>query len=295
MWFSPDSLDKAFVEIWDNKVEKQRNSGMGVTGFADYRRAKLRAQRRATAIADYLRPHDPSVVGVEEDLVSPDGLVQGRVDLIVRGQDGTEIVDYKTGGPVRPSMLERFRRQLLLYAGIEMECTGTMPVAGFVLSTSSMWNRIELDLPSCQVLLSDVRLSLSEFNQTAPGPQPATPGSEACRSCGHSASCEAFWQSVQPEWLVPEVGPPSHAVAGRLLEAPVFAANGRASLRIDPIRSTVQTDGAVEVVGIDRAFLGEPARLIAGATVRLVGLRTLNDADGGVLSGRAGGLRIHID
>lgn len=294
MWGAPDSVDDAFSQAWSAQVEDRTNSGVDIAGFADYRRAKLRAQRRAIAIADYLRPHDPSVVSVEEDLVSPDGLLRGRADLVVRSRGGTEIVDFKTGGRIRPSMLERFERQLLFYAGLEMERSGSMPVVGRVLSTSSDWYTVEIDRRRCQWVLSEARRNLIEFDSVAPGPQPATPRPDACRFCGHAAACQDFWSSVTPDWLVTDSGTATHAVSGRLLEISAPAANGRVSLRLAPIRATVPTDGDVEVVGLGRGVLGEPAKVVPDAMVSLVGLRLLNSSTGRTLSGRVQGLRVHV-
>jgi RecB family exonuclease len=293
MWLPPEALVPAFDSTWSRVLGKRQSDGTDPTDWADYTRARLRARRKASVIAEFVRRHEPSAVCPEVVLRSPDGLLGGRSDLIVRADTGTEIVDYKTGRVGDGANLDKIERQLRIYAGIEEEVTGILPLRAWILSTVESWQVVEIDGTTCRNLLSDARSDLAAFNQRAPGPQVATPSAEACIHCPHSARCDSFWDSVQSDWLVTERGTVRHAVSGELLSAEI-SGNGTVAIEIAVATSTIPDLGTAWVTGIEGRSLPIESGLPVGAKVRIVGLRATEGSSERSFRADDGHLKVHL-
>lgn len=166
--------------------------------------AALSADRieRAAAAAASAGPACPASVHAERKLVSQDGLLVGRPDLIdvVAG----EVVDYKTGisfeeAPDAVSPSEG--RQLRLYAHLAHE-NGISVSRAVIARADGRRASIDVSKAEADAEGQKVRQLLAQYNAEAgPAFQDAAQASpEACRFCACIPFCEAFWQAASPSW-----------------------------------------------------------------------------------------------
>jgi PD-(D/E)XK nuclease superfamily len=139
----------------------------------------------------------------EPTLRSRDGLLEGRLDLLVRGSSRHAVIDYKTGATVDPTsgtMREAYLTQLQLYSYLEWECSGSWPSEALLLPFNGPPLHIDVDPIACASRAQEARALLAAYNATAPGAQPASPTPQGCAYCPFSVECDAFWETVTPSW-----------------------------------------------------------------------------------------------
>jgi RecB family exonuclease len=160
-----------------------------------------RVGRAATAAAS-ASPAGLANVHAERKLVSQDGLLVGRPDLIDAAAG--QVVDYKTGisfeeAPGAVSQSEG--RQLRLYIHLAHE--NGLSVSRAVIARAD-GRRASIDVSKAEADAEGhkARELLAQYNAEA-GPtfQDAAQASpEACRFCPCIPFCEAFWQAASPSW-----------------------------------------------------------------------------------------------
>jgi len=130
-------------------------------------------------------------IEVEVALVSRDGLLAGRVDLVEHGPGGAQLVDYKAS--LRPDLPEQYRRQVLLYALLWWECRGEWPqravVAYPLLETT---HAVDVVPDECRRLGQEARELLGLLQQASSPASLARPGT-CCQACDFRPWCEPFW------------------------------------------------------------------------------------------------------
>jgi hypothetical protein len=141
-------------------------------------------------------------VFAEKKLVSRDGLLVGRPDLI--DTSSGEVVDYKTGSPLDESpdaISEAEARQLRLYVHLAQD--NDLPISRAVIAradgrrTSMIVPREEADVEG-----RAARESLAQYNAAAGVTfnEAAQASPERCRFCSCIPFCESFWGAALPEW-----------------------------------------------------------------------------------------------
>ncbi|GFP31409.1 hypothetical protein HKBW3S34_02329, partial [Candidatus Hakubella thermalkaliphila] len=138
-----------------------------------------------------------SKTAVEETLVSVDGLLQGRPDLLVEDRvSGTIIVDYKTGSLDDPDRLTGYERQCLLYAWLWHERYGTWPVEyRLVNPIKGHEYRAPVKPEVATALAEDARRLARRLAKPPWVGLQASPGPH-CSRCPFRPWCEPFWQHV---------------------------------------------------------------------------------------------------
>jgi CRISPR/Cas system-associated exonuclease Cas4 (RecB family) len=141
----------------------------------------------STSLATKLRARG---VLTEVWLSPPNLSVRGQVDLLVRDEGGTRIVDLKTGA-VRPEYWE----QLTLYAVLWWRTTGEVPAALEIAHPAGREQRAlsQTDLARAERELQD-RLANARA-VLGDTPAVARPGA-ACGHCTGRAFCDPYWSST---------------------------------------------------------------------------------------------------
>ncbi len=166
--------------------------------------AALSADRieRAAAAAASNGPACPRNVHAERKLVSQDGLLVGRPDLI--DVAAGEVVDYKAGisfeeAPDAVSPSEG--RQLRLYTHLAHE-NGLSVSRAVIARADGRRASIHVSKAEADAEGQKARELLAQYNAEAGAAfQDAAQASpEACRFCPCIPFCEAFWQAASPSW-----------------------------------------------------------------------------------------------
>lgn len=140
-------------------------------------------------------------LGVEAAIVSRDGRVSGRADLLDASSE--TVIDYKTGTPGDSSSLvtDSEVRQLRLYAYLASE-NGVSIRRGVIERADR--TRAEVPITPEQAAEEGRRAcaALDEYNRYAGKPfeSGASPSQDACQFCPCIPFCEAFWSRAEAEW-----------------------------------------------------------------------------------------------
>ncbi len=204
-------------------------------------------------------------VVTEVDLSSQDGLLAGRADLIVRADEGSMIIDYKTGAAVdreTGELRESYARQLKLYSYLEHEVTGTWPTTSVLLPFVGTALRLPILPADCEAVATSARETLASYNKQVPHPPPAYPAPGACIWCDAAAACPRFWAACDADWA----GEGIRAGRGTVEEAAATPLGGL-TVRFDSIQGSIR--GTTTVRGIDPNL---QTRLTQGSTVGFIGL-----------------------
>ena len=142
---------------------------------------------------DY-QPHLSTGSGLREQaLVSRDGLVCGRPDLIEYSPSGSVIVDYKTGSLDAEETRARYVRQCLVYAWLWHDQPSPWP------ATYRVENPIRgqvyegtVDQSLAAEIVSDMRRLAQQMPLTGPAAELAKTG-DHCGRCAYRPWCEPYW------------------------------------------------------------------------------------------------------
>ena len=187
---------------------------------------------------------------VEVWLESEDGLMGGFVDRIVPGNQGMELLDYKTGAVMdreTGNVKVGYETQLLLYAGLYHENRGEWPARLTLINLAGTKHDVPLDIVRVRQQMEEARAKLLEINELiSSGTSPeslANPSPAACAFCSYRPACKEYWRKreLNPEWPID--------LMGTLSEAMILG-NGRLFLTL---RSD---DGQVTVRGLSPERFG---------------------------------------
>jgi len=166
--------------------------------------AALSADRvgRVAAAAASASPAGPANTYAERKLVSRDGLVVGRPDLI--DVAAGEVVDYKTGVSLEEApeaIAPSEARQLRLYTHLAHE--NGLAVSRAVIARAD-GRRASMDVSRAEAEAEGQRARelLAQYNAHAGAAfrDAAQPSPEACRFCPCIPLCGAFWQAASASW-----------------------------------------------------------------------------------------------
>ena len=151
--------------------------------------------------ADFL----PEFPWVERWLEDPTRPIAGKPDLVERTESGIRVVDLKTGIAFASPTPEH-ADQLLLYCGLVWSIAGESPVEAVILGVGQDEHVLSVTEAEIQRVRKKALDRLNALNQSHSEQgmyrELATPSSEACRWCPFRVVCDAFFDSVEPDWGV---------------------------------------------------------------------------------------------
>jgi hypothetical protein len=227
---------------------------------------KMLARRIATHIGA------PGIARIEHAQSAAGGRIRGRADVIRRSPKH-EIEDYKSGAVFEGDSGElkrAYRMQMLLYAVLEHEESGSWPASASVIPLTGDPVVIEIAPAEAEAARDDALAALAHYNQCVEGTDDAgrlaAPGPEQCRFCEFAAVCPAFWRALNPGWR----DGPVVAAAGHIL-AREASQRGLVALRIDVEAGSIDP-GEWTIAGVDparfpEAVRAEPGSLLAATAV----------------------------
>lgn len=249
----PPSLEDAWTEACN---ETMANEGADPRAAPNARRARLRLERRLPDLLGFVGPRASTDFLREETLTSPDGRVTGQIDLLLLG-DRPLIIDHKAGMVLGDGVpKDVYWRQLALYAWL-VDVTLHVDVSEAALF-SLRDGLVEVDVSRSvrTPLVAAAFAARDEYNDRAPGPQPATPSVHACGRCPFVGACDDAWQALSDGRL--EAFGWGDAVRGVVTAEVMVAASGAAAV---PLKIDVGTaTGTATVIDV-------PAALVASCGV----------------------------
>jgi PD-(D/E)XK nuclease superfamily len=140
-------------------------------------------------------------LGVEAVIVSKDGRVSGRADLLDASKE--TVIDYKTGafGDSSSLVTDSEVRQLRLYAHLAGE-NGVSIRRGVIEHADRTRAEVPITPEQAAEEGRRARAALDEYNRHAGKSfdRGASPSQDACRFCPCIPFCDAFWSRAEAEW-----------------------------------------------------------------------------------------------
>jgi hypothetical protein len=178
---------------------------------------------------------------MEERQSAFDGKLKGKADVIIRTAQPV-IEDYKTGAlydPDDPSQVkEQYRTQMLLYAVLEHEETGTWPIRATLIPLEGPPVEIDIVPAEAEEAARNALADLARYNEAVDaGGDPlalASPSAEACLFCPYAIECPAFWSAAAPSW-----GADGIVAAAGEIRGSQTAQNGRLSISLRVVRGSL--------------------------------------------------------
>lgn len=295
---APSAIPDPFQKLWTALIQEQAAEAQGTPleqhlgqperwPYYQLKRALLLARvQQLVASRVGLRggwvPGPGHVTGVEKRIRGFGGQLAGRIDHVVWRAGHVEIEDYKTGPLADPAagdasqLRDAYRRQLLLYAALYWDSTGSWPHVARAVSLDGSEATILVDPPEVLALVDETLAILSRYNEMAPGnsgpDQLATPSSQACRWCPYKALCPAFWHAVSIDW---DLGGAVH-VAGMIVNNHHSGAGGHA-LEVQVTGGTLP-DGIYWLRGLTAERFPDIADFKRGCSIRILAARLAGPA-----------------
>lgn len=268
------------VTGWNQACDELSTDGDDPRAAPDARRMALRLERHLPRLVDFIARRNPSLLLREESLTSPDGRVSGQLDLLVCG-DAPCVIDHKTGVVIAEGEpLDRYRRQLVLYAWLA-DVTLQLDVAESLLfSLRDGLVAVDTCRSVREGVISDVLHAQDQFNARVPGSQPANPSEETCMFCPFLGECDEAWATLR-SGSVSRLGRGEAAIVEVVGDC-IVATNGLAAIPIHVLAGSVAGDGVLVDVPSQST-----KNLARGSTLRCWGLG-LRSADPLSLSWRSG-------
>lgn len=183
-------------EAWDRACNELAATSGEPRDAHNARRALLRLERRLPDLLTYIEAQAPAETLSEHELTSPDGTVGGTLDVLLLG-DKPRVIDHKTGVVLEDGLpKDRYERQLAIYAWlVEVALSVEVPIAVLFSLREGL---VEVDTSAAirRTHGDQAQEARRQFNERAPGPQPATPSAEACGTCPFVGSCEPAWDAL---------------------------------------------------------------------------------------------------
>jgi hypothetical protein len=259
--------------VWDEEVRYLSNehglSARTVLEFPGYQLKRSRVRHLVQRLEVIWAGRDTSMdARTEVDVASRDGLLVGRIDLVLPTEGGIFLIDYKSGAVLDTEvggMIASYRQQLELYVYLFAEQEGQWPVRAGLLPLVGDPVEISVD-PAASAKLADLARGLLLAYNQMPKPPAGTPSPGTCAMCTYAARCPTFWESCGPSW-----SPDIVAVEGTVTRR--FDA-GSAVVSIDVLveRGTLVPAETVMIRAISVEQHPELTRVEVGQRIGLVGL-----------------------
>jgi RecB family exonuclease len=293
-WLETDAWRQLVEEQWDREVAAEHDRGQAADHLGEpgkwpgYQLKRARLFQVANRLRDFL---DDLPVGAEvlteEPLSTDDGLLFGRVDLIIRTAERHQIIDYKSGGVLdRETNLPReaYVRQLQLYAFLEHASSGSWPSSAHLFPLKGAPIEIDIEADRCAALAADALAALRAYNDLVPTSQPASPTPAICQWCSAATVCAPFWDSCDATWASA-----IQAVAGvvsRVFVTPL----GGVTLHLEAVTGSLGVQRVV-IKNVDPVIFADASAVSEGDEVAATGLR-VDDRGAGYWLSSTGGFTV---
>ncbi len=148
----------------------------------------------------------------EEPLQSPDGILVGKVDLVVKQGNEWTIIDYKTGAIFEKDesdelvIKEDYELQMLLYSALLREARGIEATSALLKPLDGKTQRVGISHDQVKIIADEARRLLAEFNalvgsvedlQQLALPMPKKPSARSygCSGCQYRPGCHAYLEA----------------------------------------------------------------------------------------------------
>jgi RecB family exonuclease len=193
--------------VWDEEVAHLSTevglSARAVLELPGYQVKRARVRHLVQRLEVMWAERDTSIEPrTELDVASRDGLLVGRIDLVLPTPAGIVLIDYKSGAVWEAElggMIASYRQQLELYVYLYAEQEGRWPVRAGLLPLVGDPVEISVDPAASSKLADMARGLLRGYNQMHKPPR-GTPSPETCAMCAYAARCAPFWESCSPSW-----------------------------------------------------------------------------------------------
>lgn len=272
MWDQEISRVKQEFHLLEHVEVPERWPGYGMKRARAVRLVALELQSMLAKST----PYDTcGIVYVEKELVGASGKLHGRPDRVLEGPKGLIVEDFKTGAIRDPvgKVLDRHRRQLLIYCWLVYENTAKWPVLVRLRALEGSSYEERPDLEEARSVVTEVLQRLEQYNsiliQTGQEPEKqmtrlASPSASACRWCQVRPWCEVYWGSKTKDDLASD----SRAdIEGVLIE------EWRPP---SPMRLSSSDKQEIRLAVSPGVRLGDGYTLANGALVRCVAARRLS-------------------
>lgn len=198
---------------------------------------------------------------------------------MIRRSPAHEIEDYKSGAVFEDDSGElksAYRTQMLLYAVLEHEDTGSWPTRASIIPLTGDPVSIDIVPAEAEAAADQALAALASYNasvqNTDRGDQLAKPGPEHCRFCEFAVVCPAFWQHLTADWR----DGPVVAAAGYLIGREA-SQRGSVALRVD-VRAGSVGSGEWTIARVDPARFPTAASAEPGAALAATALLASDEA-----------------
>jgi CRISPR/Cas system-associated exonuclease Cas4 (RecB family) len=170
-----------------------------------YQRVRVRALRMAEGLVRERRstPHlheGRTSIRVERSLVSRDGDVTGRPDRVEQSNGDTRIIDLKTGRHGDDVVTPAERRQLLFYAYLWHDESGSWPTLASIETGDGRRLEIQVEPAEAEACVREAVAARDELNsQIVSGAEPTTLAHvdiDECQHCSFRVVCDSYWSAA---------------------------------------------------------------------------------------------------
>ena len=276
--------------IWDRvviEVEKELQTSpldkylLPIRKWRKYFVLQQRTIRRCEEIASNRGISETQVIASERKFGSIKNGFTGKLDLILRRENGLVIIDYKSGefcddSESSEEKIESWQQQILFYASIIKEEFGEWPVDGEIRLLSKEVIPIPIDLQKVKAVAKEAQTLKENYNAKIGSgvlhSELAQYSIDSCRFCEFKGACNTFWKkNPQPIPGTDDYG----CLSGRVLKV-TTAKNKNGSIVIRSEKS----DGNLQdwkVSNLSTEQFGNLEELAQGTLVRLLNFRIESD------------------
>lgn len=152
----------------------------------------------------------------EKWFASKDGLIGGKIDLVIEEGKDVEIIDFKTGeikqdvlddnGEISSEIKEEYKVQLKLYAYLYFETTGKFPTQLSLINLTKQKVNIDFTMNECCAIFEDAKLLLKSTNNCIDkGVFAGNPTEANCKYCLYRPACLFYWKYIETDNLFNDV------------------------------------------------------------------------------------------
>lgn len=188
---------------------------------SDFEVRRLQAHERALELAatslraGEIPPQADERYGCELSVASPDRIVRGQIDAVVRSEQGPVVLDYKSGAIFEPQargaaiLKPTYQIQLRLYAALYFLTFGEWPARLEIVPVLGDAQEVSFDRETCASLVEEAREALEAINRTlsiassAEDAQVALarPSPDVCRHCAYRPICAPYKRDCEARAL----------------------------------------------------------------------------------------------
>lgn len=215
----------------------------------DFGMKKILLKKHLMAVSE--EPAKPSNVkyNSEKWYESKDKLIAGKIDLVIEGENTSELIDFKTGaitedilddtGEVFVEVKEGYKEQLKLYAWLYYENTGKFPTSLSLVDLAKQKFPVSFSESECISLYEEAKELLHSTNESINnGTFAANPSEANCRYCLYRPACSFFQKQIETDYIFNDVlGSVSNLVRYQNGNVNLFLQNGGRQITITNINS----------------------------------------------------------